>query len=193
MYSPFLIFSFLSLPAYILLKILFAKKLNNNLLIATVLTAVAIFYGLFFRSNEISYDFHLLATILSIITIVITIYESIRLESHIINLKQGIASKTKTTLPIESEYKYLLKLLGIGLVILSVAILSGFVIYEVLDLKLALKITFSSIAIIIYGIVYLAMLYAKLTAKQSLRLLLIALLLVLTAYFVNIILINNFS
>ena len=71
---------------------------------------------------------------------IITIYEFISLERHVINLKMGLSDNTKN-IPVETEYKFVLSVLGFGLGVLFLANITGFIIYDSEGIDLSLKIT----------------------------------------------------
>ena len=136
----------------------------------------AFFQGYDFANSDFLYDLHVLATILSVSILIITIFEALLLERHSINLKKGLSESSLRT-PIESQFKFLLKVLGIGLIVLVFALATGFLIYSDPDIESRIKILLSCLALAIYISVYIAMKYSKLSAKYALRFLLITFLL----------------
>ena len=188
MATPFLIFTLLSLPSYVLLKRFFSNAFSLGL-VAGVFTAV---YALIFAHTNFLYDLHVLATILSVTILIITIFEALLLERHSINLKKGLSESNLRT-PIESQFKFLMKVLGIGLIVLVFALITGFLIYSDPDIESRIKILLSCLALAVYISVYIAMKYSKLSAKYALRFLLITFLLIIITYFLNIIIIDRYS
>ena len=188
MATPFLIFTLLSLPSYVLLKRFFSNAVSLSL----VAGAFSALYALIFANTDFLYDLHVLATILSVTILIITIFEALLLERHSINLKKGLSESSLRT-PIESQFKFLLKVLGIGLIVLVFALATGFLIYSDPDIKSRIKILLSCLALAIYISVYIAMKYSKLSAKYALRFLLITFLLIIITYFLNILIIDRYT
>ena len=188
MATPFLIFTLLSLPSYVLLKRFFSNAVSLSL----VAGAFSALYALIFANTDFLYDLHVLATILSVTILIITIFEALLLERHSINLKKGLSESSLRT-PIESQFKFLLKVLGIGLIVLVFALATGFLIYSDPDIESRIKILLSCLALAIYISVYIAMKYSKLSAKYALRFLLITFLLIIITYFLNILIIDRYT
>ena len=188
MATPFLIFTLLSLPSYVLLKRFFSNAVSLGL----VAGAFSALYALIFANTDLLYDLHVLATILSVTILIITIFEALLLERHSINLKKGLSESSLRT-PIESQFKFLLKVLGIGLIVLVFALATGFLIYSDPDIESRIKILLSCLALAIYISVYIAMKYSKLSAKYALRFLLITFLLIIITYFLNILIIDRYT
>ena len=188
MTTPFLIFTLLSLPSYVLLKRFFSNAVSLSL----VAGAFSALYALVFANTDLPYDLHVLATILSVAILIITIFEALLLERHSINLKKGLSESSLRT-PIESQFKFLLKVLGIGLIVLVFALATGFLIYSDPDIESRIKILLSCLALAIYISVYIAMKYSKLSAKYALRFLLITFLLIIVTYFLNILIIDRYT
>ena len=188
MATPFLIFTLLSLPSYVLLKRFFSNAVSLGL----VAGAFSALYALIFANTDFLYDLHVLATILSVTILIITIFEALLLERHSINLKKGLSESSLRT-PIESQFKFLLKVLGIGLIVLVFALATGFLIYSDPDIESRIKILLSCLALAIYISVYIAMKYSKLSAKYALRFLLITFLLIIITYFLNILIIDRYT
>ena len=188
MATPFLIFTLLSLPSYVLLKRFFSNAVSLSL----VAGAFSALYALIYANTNFLYDLHVLATILSVSILIITIFEALLLERHSINLKKGLSESSLRT-PIESQFKFLLKVLGIGLIVLVFALATGFLIYSDPDIESRIKILLSCLALAIYISVYIAMKYSKLSAKYALRFLLITFLLIIITYFLNILIIDRYT
>lgn len=188
MATPFLIFTLLSLPSYVLLKRFFSNAVSLSL----VAGAFSALYALIFANTDFLYDLHVLATILSVTILIITIFEALLLERHSINLKKGLSESSLRT-PIESQFKFLLKVLGIGLIVLVFALATGFLIYSDPDIESRIKILLSCLALAIYISIYIAMKYSKLSAKYALRFLLITFLLIIITYFLNILIIDRYT
>ena len=172
---PFLIYSLLSLPLHFGLKKLVSSAFVSILIVisATILT-----FFIFFGSGNHLYDGHILSTILTIVVMIVTIYEFISLERHVINLKMGLSDNTKN-IPVETEYKFVLSVLGFGLGVLFLANITGFIIYDSEDRDLSLKITSSILALLIYIGTFLAVKSSLISSKYALRFLLLTFLLII--------------
>ena len=131
---PFLIYSLLSLPLHFGLKKLVSSAFLS---ILVVISATILTFFIFYGSGNYLYDGHILSTILTIVVMIITIYEFISLERHVINLKKGLSDNTKN-IPVETEYKFVLSVLGFGLGVLFLANITGFIIYDSEGIDLSL-------------------------------------------------------
>ena len=67
MATPFLIFTLLSLPSYVLLKRFFSNAVSLGLV-----AVLQCLYALIFANTDFLYDLHVLATILSVSILIIT-------------------------------------------------------------------------------------------------------------------------
>lgn len=186
---PFLIYSLLSLPLHFGLK----KLVSSSFLsILVVISATILTFFIFFGSGNYLYDCHILSTILTIVVMIITIYEFISLERHVINLKMGLSDNTKN-IPVETEYKFVLSVLGFGLGVLFLANITGFIIYDSEGIDLSLKITSSILALLIYIGTFLAVKSSLISSKNALRFLLLTFLLIIISYFLTITILSKLS
>ena len=186
---PFLIYSLLSLPLHFGLKKLVSSAFVS---ILVVISATILTFFIFFGSGNYLYDGHILSTILTIVVMIITIYEFISLERHVINLKMGLSDNTKN-IPVETEYKFVLSVLGFGLGVLFLANITGFIIYDSEGLDLSLKITSSILALLIYIGTFLAVKSSLISSKNALRFLLLTFLLIIISYFLTITILSKLS
>ena len=186
---PFLLYSLLSLPLYFVIKKLVSSAFVS---ILAIIFATALSFLIFFGSGDYLYDSHILSTILTTIVMIITIYEFISLERHVINLKKGPSDNDKN-IPVETEYKFVLSVLGFGLVVLFLANITGFIIYDSASIDLSLKITSSILALLIYIGTYLAVKSSVITSKNALRFLLLTFLLIIISYFLTITILSKLS
>ena len=91
---------------------------------------------------------HLFITGFSVAVLVITFFETTLLERHITKIKKGeIGSNTKS---VEQEYSEIFELIGIGLLCISLSLLSGIIISSAFSLELIFKGIFTVFALIIY-------------------------------------------
>ena len=74
MATPFLIFTLLSLPGYVLLKRFFSNAVSLGLFVG-IFSAL---YALVFANTDLLFDLHVLATILSVTILIITILSQAR-------------------------------------------------------------------------------------------------------------------
>ena len=87
--------------------------------------------------------------------------------------------------PIEKGYKVVFKLLGIGLIFLSLALASGFSMQSVFTANITFKAIFTFIAWFIYLITLIGIKFFNFPTKFATRSLFIAMWAVLGAYYMN--------
>ena len=91
---------------------------------------------------------------------------------------------------IEKNYRIVLKLLGIGLVFLSLVLITGLSMNSIFTANLIFKSIFTFIAWLIFLIILIGIRYFNISIKYATRSLFMAMLAVLTAYFLNEYLVN---
>ena len=104
----------------------------------------------------------------------------------------GLSDNTKN-IPVETEYKFVLSVLGFGLGVLFLANITGFIIYDSEGIDLSLKITSSILALLIYIGTYLAVKSSVISSKNALRFLLLTFLLIIISYFLTITILSKLS
>jgi ABC-type uncharacterized transport system permease subunit len=133
---------------------------------------------------------HFLITGLSLLVLFIAYYEILILERNVRKIKMGEFSNAESY-SIEKNYKLVSKILGIGLIFLSFALLSGFAIQSVFTTNLAIKTSFTLVALLIYLITLIGIKFFSFPIKYAIRGLFISMWAVLFAYIANSYLIYN--
>ena len=138
-----------------------------------------------------SYDFlnvlptiHFMVTGFSLIFIFISYNEIIILERMVRKIKKGELVSNEP-FSVEKSYKIVFKLLGLGLVFLSLALISGFSMQSVFTTNIIFKSIFTIIAWVIYVITLIGIKFFNFPIKYATRSLFIAMWAVLGAYFMN--------
>ena len=138
-----------------------------------------------------SYDFlnvlptiHFMVTGFSLIFIFISYNEIIILERMVRKIKKGELVSNEP-FSVEKSYKIVFKLLGLGLVFLSLALISGFSMQSVFTANIIFKSIFTIIAWVIYVITLIGIKFFNFPIKYATRSLFIAMWAVLGAYFMN--------
>ncbi|MDB2666378.1 hypothetical protein N9Y96_06385 [Gammaproteobacteria bacterium] len=133
---------------------------------------------------------HLFITGFSVAVLVITFFETTLLERHITKIKKGeIGSNAKS---VEQEYSEIFELIGIGLLCISLSLLSGIIISSAFSLELIFKGIFTVFALIIYLITFLGVKFASLKVKYAVRGIMLSFAMVILAYSVNSIFVTNY-
>ena len=133
---------------------------------------------------------HLFITGFSVAVLVITFFETTLLERHITKIKKGeIGSNTKS---VEREYSEIFELIGIGLLCITLSLLSGIIISSNFSLELIFKGIFTVFALIIYLLTFLGVKFASLKVKYAVRGIILSFAMVILAYSVNSIFLTNY-
>ncbi|MDC1107822.1 hypothetical protein OAS91_02160 [Gammaproteobacteria bacterium] len=133
---------------------------------------------------------HLFITGFSVAVLVITFFETTLLERHITKIKKGeIGSNAKS---VEQEYSEIFELIGIGLLCISLSLLSGIIISSAFSLELIFKGIFTVFALIIYLLTFLGVKFASLKVKYAVRGIMLSFAMVILAYSVNSIFVTNY-
>ena len=101
------------------------------------------------------------------------------------------ADKNAESFPIERSYKLVFKILGVGLLFLSLALITGFAIQSIFTNNLIIKTSFTIIAWFIYLITLIGTKFFNFPIKYATRGLFISMWAVLFAYLANSYLIYN--
>jgi len=113
--------------------------------------------------------------------LLLTIIKGLKLESRIKRVKSGNLS-LNTDESIETAYSNILTLGGIGLVVLMLAVITGFIIIETQLESLALKSFFSILALLIYLGILSLIKFNNLQLKNAVRMLLLSFIMILVSY-----------
>jgi ABC-type uncharacterized transport system permease subunit len=106
------------------------------------------------------------------------------LERNVRKIKRGLFENAES-FPIERSYKLVFKILGIGLLFLSLALISGFAIQSIFTNNLIIKTSFTIIAWFIYLITLIGTKFFNFPIKYATRGLFISMWAVLFAYIAN--------
>ena len=178
--------AFSSSIAYFLTKMLY--KRSNYIYISTFVACLAglISYFSIYSDTLNSWvmSLHLYVTAMSITLLIIVSYEVFLLEWRVNKLKSGEFSND-IPFSIEKNYKTNFKLSGIGIMFLSLALISGFYITEIVSTEIQLKALYTSISWLIYCSILIGTKYFNLKTKYAVRGLIFTLMFLLIAYMGN--------
>ena len=178
--------AFSSSIAYFLTKMLY--KRSNYIYISTFVACLAglISYFSIYSDTLNSWvmSLHLYVTAMSITLLVIVSYEVFLLEWRVNKLKSGEFSND-IPFSIEKNYKTNFKLSGIGIIFLSLALISGFYITDIVSTEIQLKALYTSISWLIYCSILIGTKYFNLKTKYAVRGLIFTLMFLLIAYMGN--------
>lgn len=144
-----------------------------------LLNTVLFFYV--YSSKELPLQVHLLLSLGGAILLMLTIIKGLKLESRIKRVKSGNLSLNNDE-SIETAYSYILTSGGIGLVILMLAVVSGFVLIDTQPQSLALKSFFAILALVIYLAILSLIKFNNLKLKNAVRMLLLSFIMILVSY-----------
>jgi len=178
----------IAISAYFISRLVLgsSKQVFAGLLISLLIIASSMVfsYGLTILAA------HLFITGFSVAVLVITFFETTLLERHITKIKKGeIGSNTKS---VEQEYSEIFELIGIGLLCISLSLLSGIIISSAFSLELIFKGIFTVFALIIYLLTFLGVKFASLKVKYAVRGIMLSFAMVILAYSVNSIFVTNY-
>ena len=172
--------------AYFLTKMLY--KRSNYIYISTFVACLAglISYFSIYSDTLNSWvmSLHLYVTAMSITLLIIVTYEVFLLEWRVKKLKSGEFSND-IPFSIEKNYKTNFKLSGIGIIFLSLALISGFYITDIVSTEIQLKALYTSISWLIYCSILIGTKYFNLKTKYAVRGLIFTLMFLLIAYMGN--------
>ena len=178
--------AFCSSIAYFLTKMLY--KRSNYIYISTFVACLAglISYFSIYSDTLNSWvmSLHLYVTAMSITLLIIVSYEVFLLEWRVNKLKSGEFSN-HIPFSIEKNYKTNFKLSGIGIMFLSLALISGFYITDIVSTEIQLKALYTSISWLIYCSILIGTKYFNLKTKYAVRGLIFTLMFLLIAYMGN--------
>ena len=172
--------------AYFLTKMLY--KRSNYIYISTFVACLAgliSYFSIYSDTlNNWVMSLHLYVTAMSITLLVIVSYEVFLLEWRVKKLKSGEFSND-IPFSIEKNYKTNFKLSGIGIMFLSLALISGFYITDIVSTEIQLKALYTSISWLIYCSILIGTKYFNLKTKYAVRGLIFTLMFLLIAYMGN--------
>ena len=178
--------AFSSSIAYFLTKMLY--KRSNYIYISTFvacLVGLISYFSIYSDTlNSWVMSLHLYVTAMSITLLVIVSHEVFLLEWRVKKLKSGEFSND-IPFSIEKNYKTNFKLSGIGIMFLSLALISGFYITDIVSTEIQLKALYTSISWLIYCSILIGTKYFNLKTKYAVRGLIFTLMFLLIAYMGN--------
>ena len=180
----------ISIVLYFIIRVSLTR--SNSLNIAASVSSVsyiAMYLGTY-KVIALIPTLHFLITGLSLIILFIAYYEILILERNVRKIKMGEFNNAESY-SIEKNYKLVSKILGIGLVFLAFALISGFAIQSVFTTNLAIKTSFTLVALLIYLITLIGIKFFNFPIKYAIRGLFISMWAVLFAYIANSYLIYN--
>ena len=156
-------------------------KFREMLRFLTILIINTVFFFYIYSSKGFPLQTHLFLSLSAAILLLLTIIKGLKLESRIKRVKSGNLS-LNTDESIETAYSNILTLGGIGLVVLMLAVITGFIIIETKLESLALKSFFSMLALLIYLGILSLIKFNNLQLKNAVRMLLLSFIMILVSY-----------
>ena len=174
----------ISIVIYYIMRI--SMKNVRSLYTASLIAAMSyvIIYLLTYDLINLLPTLHFMVTGLSLLFIFISYNEIIILERKVRKIKKGELVGFES-FSVEKNYKIVFKLLGLGLIFLSFALLSGFSMQSIFTANIIFKSLFTVIAWLIYVITLVGIKYFNFPIKYATRSLFVAMWAVLIAYFMN--------
>ena len=157
------------------------SKFREMLRFLTILIINTVFFFYIYSSKGFPLQTHLFLSLSGAILLLLTIIKGLKLESRIKRVKSGNLS-LNTDESIETAYSNILTLGGIGLVVLMLAVITGFIIIETQLESLALKSFFSILALLIYLGILSLIKFNNLQLKNAVRMLLLSFIMILVSY-----------
>ena len=156
-------------------------KFRELLRFLIILAINSVFFFFIYSGKELSLQSHLFLSLSGAILLLLTIIKGLKLESRIKRVKSGNLSLNNDE-SIETAYSNILTLGGIGLVVLMLAVISGFVLIDNQLQSLALKSFFSILALLIYLGILSLIKFNNLKLKNAVRMLLLSFIMILVSY-----------
>lgn len=174
----------ISIVIYFIIRVFW--KSEKSLYFSSLLAALsyASIYLITYEVLEIIATIHFIVTGLSLLFLFVAYNEIIIHERKVRRIKKGEILDVEN-FPIEKGYKVVFKLLGIGLIFLSLALASGFSMQSVFTANITFKAIFTFIAWFIYVITLIGIKFFNFPTKFATRSLFIAMWAVLGAYYMN--------
>ena len=180
----------ISVVIYFIIR--FFLKKERYLYISGFVSALSyiMIYSLNYEIVSVLPAIHFMVTGLSILFVFIAYSEIIILERKVRKIKKGVLGAFEN-FSVEKNYKIVFKLLGIGLLFLSLALISGLSLQTVFTTNLILKTVFTFVAWLIFVVTVIGVNYFNFSIKNATRSLFIAMWAVLGAYYMNSYLIGS--
>ena len=174
----------ISIVIYFIIRLFWKSK--KSLIVSSFLSAMSyvVIYVIAYEIIEIIPTIHFMVTGLSLLFLFIAYNEIIIHERKIKKIKKGEILNADS-FPIEKGYKIVFKLLGVGLLFLSLSLVSGLSMQSVFTANIIFKALFTFIAWLIYVITLIGIKFFNFPTKYATRSLFIAMWAVLAAYYLN--------
>ena len=174
----------ISIVVYFIIR--FSYKKEKSMYISVFVSAFSymLLYLFAYEIINILPTIHFMVTGLSLLFLFIAYNEIIILESKVNKIKRGEIINTDS-FPIEKGYKIVFSLLGIGMLFLSLALISGLSMQSIFTANLVFKAIFTFIAWLIYLITLIGVKFFNFPIKYATRSLFVAMWAVLIAYYMN--------
>ena len=157
------------------------SKFREMLRFLLILIINTVFFFYIYSSKGLPLQSHLFLSLSGAMLLLLTIIKGLKLESRIKRVKSGNLSLNNDE-SIETAYSNILTLGGIGLVVLMLAVISGFVLVDTQLQSLALKSFFSILALLIYLGILSLIKFNNLKLKNAVRMLLLSFIMILVSY-----------
>ena len=174
----------ISIVIYFIIRLFW--KSEKSLIVSSFLSAMSyvVIYVIAYEIIEIIPTIHFMVTGLSLLFLFIAYNEIFIHERKIKKIKKGEILNADS-FPIEKGYKIVFKLLGVGLLFLSLSLVSGLSMQSVFTANIIFKAIFTFIAWLIYVITLIGIKFFNFPTKYATRSLFIAMWAVLAAYYLN--------
>ena len=171
----------ISIVIYFIIRIF--NRSEKSLYFSSILSALSyvILYLSTYEVLNVLATIHFIVTGLSLLFLFIAYNEIIILERKVRKIKKGEITSSEI-FPVEKGYKIVFKMLGIGLVFLSLALISGLSMQSIFTANLIFKAIFTFIAWLIYVVTLVGIKFFNFPTKYATRSLFVAMWAVLAAY-----------
>jgi ABC-type uncharacterized transport system permease subunit len=175
----------ISIVIYFIIRVLYQQERSLDVSIFISALLYILIYLFTYEIISILPTIHFMVTGLSLLFIFIAYNEIIILERKVRKIKTGSLIGLEP-FSVERNYKVVFKLLGIGLLFLSLALISGLSMQSIFTANIVFKAIFTFIAWLIFVVTVIGVKYFNFPIKYATRSLFIAMWAVLGAYFVNL-------
>ena len=174
----------ISIVIYFIIRVLYQQERSLDVSLYVSALSYVLIYLLTYEVISILPTIHFMVTGLSLLFIFIAYNEILILERKVRKIKIGSLTDLEP-FSVERNYKVVFKLLGIGLLFLSLALISGLSMQSIFTANLVFKAIFTFIAWLIFVVTVIGVKYFNFPIKYATRSLFIAMWAVLGAYFMN--------
>ncbi len=174
----------ISIVIYFIIRVLYRQERSFDVSLYVSAISYVLIYLLTYEVISILPTIHFMVTGLSLLFIFIAYNEILILERNVRKIKMGSLICLEP-FSVERNYKVVFKLLGIGLLFLSLALVSGLSMQSIFTANLVFKAIFTFIAWLIFVVTVIGVKYFNFPIKYATRSLFIAMWAVLGAYFMN--------